>query len=353
MHSLKFYGLLIAIGYADIEQRLKDLEIGRITDKIVVSNTASYTTITQFFQTLESARKSTIEAVHPEWKNTAVKYIFQRSYKVGGEDVVQKDWAAFVSKIECHTEVQFVDSHKMTLLAGKSPDIVIQRKDQSHTLFNVVAIGELKGSSGSFTDANKGQLCSYLITLLEKQKFRHFALGFLTNNVSILVVEANRTPSNDFNFIWFIDESFKSGGAQKALSWLSDLSLVQHGYTLPQYPSIKHIIDYLGSGSVAHVYCGVYKDDTTVVVKEMRDVKRVKHESSILRKLQSLKHIPELVKLYETALILKPRANRCSVFQAFQLNHQDIFDIVNALFKAHQLNIVHRDVRDPNIFKVE
>jgi len=49
-----------------------------------------------------------------------------------------------------------------------------------------------------------------------------------------------KLSDNDVSYQWFIDEEFESGNAQQSLSWLSGLSLEEHGYDPPKCPELKN-----------------------------------------------------------------------------------------------------------------
>ena len=74
-----------------------------------------------------------------------------------------------------------------------------------------------------------------LVHLLKEQSFRLKVYGFLTNNQQFLVVCAVREGPMLYKFTWFIDAVFggEKSAALQALSWLANLSLVDHGYMLP------------------------------------------------------------------------------------------------------------------------
>ena len=80
----------------------------------------------------------------------------------------------------------------------------------------------------------------------------------------------------------------------------------------------------------------------------------VSHEESVLASLQHLEHVPKVVASHKSSsscpptLILRPNAFR---FSAFEMSHEEVLNLNDTLFAAHNLNIVHRDIRIPNMFK--
>jgi len=116
---------------------------------------------------------------------------------------------------------------------------------------------------------------------------------------------------------------------KKVLSWPADLSLEEHGYTLPKYPKLKQIDDFLGSGPHSNVYLGTYESNEQVVVKVMDRDLCVSHEESVLASLQHLEHVPKVVASHKSssscpsALILRPYAFH---FSAFEMSREEVLN---------------------------
>ena len=128
--------------------------------------------------------------------------------------VVQPFWTANVSSFKCHDDVEFCAPFSHKTLVSRKPDVIIKKKGQDPVPFNVIAVGELKGSRiDKDADEHLGQIEHYLSLLLKQQPFRYRALGFLTNYRVIHVVEAQKVdlPINHVKFVWFIRESFEKG----------------------------------------------------------------------------------------------------------------------------------------------
>ena len=165
------------------------------------------------------------------------------------------------------------------------------------------------------------------------------------------MVEAVRSEpfKLDITFIWFIDESF-SKSARVALSWISALSLKGHCYEFAVDTSIVKIDCLLGYGRFSTVYRGTYSDNSEVVVKVFADTnsEALQREKSNLEKLQVNKvpNVPTLVVSLKNALIMKPCANH---LKTFDIKEKHITEMVTTLCKAHEIDLVHRDVREPNL----
>jgi len=191
----------------------------------------SSTSCKEYHDNLVETKLSTVDInLFSEWRNTPLMHCFDIEFPVGREcdrkvdgkikDGIQTFWNKTMPEFNKNLEgVQFVDSHATALLRGKKPDIALIRKGQKLTLFNIVAIGELK-SSGTIDDGDMGQLENYLHILLLDQGFQHTAFGFLTDHQEILMVKAEKKALEEVQFVWFIRETF-NGIGRKALSWFS------------------------------------------------------------------------------------------------------------------------------------
>jgi len=141
-------------------------------------------------------------------------------------------------------------------------------------VINIIKVGELKGEQdgkNTLTNAHRGQLEDCLVHLLNEQSFQLKAYGFLTNNEQFLVVSAARDGPMLYKFTWFIDAMFsrEKSTALQALSWLANLSLVDHVYMLPKdiedRVELKKALRY---GSVGLVFHRVLKSTGESVVKK-------------------------------------------------------------------------------------
>ena len=139
-----------------------------------------------------------------------------------------------------------------------------------------------------------------------------------------------------------------SGVEKNALSWFSNLSLVDHGYYLPVDPSIVQLDDFLGTGATSKVYHGTLPENNkSVVVKIMTNREQVKKENKNLQELKDVPTVPKIVRVLENGLILKPCAFKLEVFQL----HPEIkHGIVDTLYEADSRGLVHRDIRNEHLF---
>ena len=241
-------------------------------------------------------------------------------------------------------------------LTNRKPDIIVKRKGQQTVPFNVISVGELKGSSVNIdTSECKGQIEDYLLHLLLDQPMRQRALGFITNHKVIHVLEAQR-DGDQFKFIWFIREQFDGNPqAPKALSWLLNLSLEDCGYSCPIDDKNVQVGHSLGVGSTSYVYHGVEKSSRSpVVIKIYKEehLDSMKNEKCNLEyvKEKDVQNVPLVVECQQKALILKP-VGKC--LEIFKLTESDIIKLVGTLFDAHNKGMVHRDISSRNLFKTD
>lgn len=282
--------------------------------------------------------------------------------RISENNTVQPFWTKWIPEISkcCHSTLEFASTHTIPTLGNKQPDIIVKEKDQSpKAVCHIVAVGEVKGDkkvnkeyrANALGSNEMGQVEQYLMRLLAKQTYRHKAFGFLTNNRDFLVVKATR-ERDDIHFLWFVWESVESN-FRKALSWFVQLSPESHGFIHPIKRSIVTLDDYLGCGSYSDVYKGTLANNRREVVvklfKRSGDAEKEKRNLDTLASAK-VKNIPKWKQLLtdENALILTPYARKLEIFE---LDQQNIRDMVDTLYNAHQAKIVHGDVRAPNLFK--
>ena len=282
--------------------------------------------------------------------------------------VVQPYWSENIVKLNQHLvkhkyDVRFYDSHKTPILekSGKSPDIVLLTAGGSDTLLNTVIVGELKGS-GEMNEKASGQIEKYLQELLDSQCFRVKAYGFITDNVSLNVVLAERTPNGDTMYTWCCDEKWNGGQANQILSSLVSSTLEKLFYVKPNVKVNSQeivLIDTLGKGLSGIVFMGDL-NGTPIVIKVPNSKERLEREKKVLTALEQkrVKNVPQFygagIDDRGKALLLTPVAKRfaCRGEAGIEMASCHIRQIVMALYEAHKLGYVHRDVRYCNIFAV-
>ena len=354
-----FIVILYILLSLDIQDQITNLQFQ--FNKFIVhggSYTKSYSTLTEYHQNnCKNGYSMFNPNLHSEWKQHEMKRCFDTSYQSGSEETVQKFWKDFVAKIDCHSDVTFMDCHSKEALPNRKPDIIIKKEDGNDvSTFNIVAIGELK-KQGSINDANKGQLEDYLFLLLKSQPFRKFSFGFVTNNCQILMAKAVKVEQKIPNaavgvvFQWFIDENLGGDAGKRALSWLSSLSLEDHGYCLPVIPSLAKLESYVGSGTFSDVYSGYYQGNgEKCVAKVFKNKEDATKEYANLMVLQDIPTTPTVLHYNkDKILIMKPFAQSLDVCGL----HKAVDDIVHTLFEAHNKGLVHRDIKDANLFIAE
>ena len=318
-----------------------------------ISHDLTVTAAANYHKALSDQGKSTVDPNHHrEWLNSTLNECFECDFKKENcESDVQDFWSQLIPEInvKCHGDIVFADTHLKATINKKTPDIVIHKRGQCPTSMNIVAVGELKFDS--LDGSCKGELEDYLASLLGLQQFRYYALGFLTNNQEFLMVEARRygLHRSNIKFVWFIEQNFTGGDAKVALSWLSSLSLVGHGYILPVDSEIVKLNRCIGYGKYSTVYHGTTPDNSEVVVKVIPDSYYLEREKSNLKLLQEkcVPNVSKLLQSFENVLIMWPYANHLKILD---VREKHIRAMVNTLHKAHQVNLVHRDIRYPNLF---
>ena len=338
-----------------VDRRINELTEEVKYIKLYQNVTPSHTSLADFYKDRVKTELSIACPIN-DWENFTRFACFdgKRMSKGGETDTVLQYWQhTLIPELNsyCFREVNFVDTHGRYILKTKKPDICVMRKGMSETPLNIIAVGELKGDP--LTNSDRGQLEQYLHCLLEAQKFRHTAYGFLTNNDDFCVVHASKLENNRILCKWCIEAKCGQGQqlGEQALSWLAGLTLKEHGYESPVTVTGLWLEDYLGSGSVSVVYKGSYQGDS-VVVKVYNSTDCLHHEKSILEKLcaSEVPNVPKIKKAITKALILMPVAEH---LEARCVKKGDVHKIVTTLHRAHHSGIVHRDIRIPNLFKLQ
>ena len=289
---------------------------------------------------------------------------------VGDEKVVvQPFWSNKIEELNQHLAdvnpvVRFYDSHGSRILpnSGQSPDIVVLTAGGNPTCINIVIIGELKGK-GNMNDGASGQIEDYLGELLKSQCFRDKAYGFLTDNISLQVVLAERMTTGDIMYTWCCDEKWNGGNANHILSSLVSLSLEDLFYTKPVVKVNGQeiaLVDTLGRGLSGIVYGGNL-NGKSIVVKVPKTTERLDKEERVLAALErgGVKSVPLLygggTDEDNRALLMTPVAKHFAHREepnGVEMASCHIRQIVQALYGAHKLGYIHRDVRYSNIFAV-
>jgi serine/threonine protein kinase len=134
---------------------------------------------------------------------------------------------------------------------------------------------------------------------------------------------------------------------------------MQHGYCIPSIEGYK-IVDVLGQGSCSTVYkvCANNNDFVAKVYHRGVEAKvDMQHEQDVLSALSAVPNVPRLVVTSfgsETlpVLILTPVALplRLPDYSDRSLTSSDINGMIDVLESAHNVGIIHRDVRLPNLY---
>lgn len=284
---------------------------------------------------------------------------FSGTPPTGGEKaIVQPYWGELEKEINDNleglsSEVRFRDTHTIVTIGRYKPDILFTTVGGSLSVLYHVVVGELKTSDTSKSSdtpldkADKGQLFQYLQELLKLQPYRKAVYGFLTDNRSLLLVRARRDGQSTY-FDLILEETFDGGKAWKCLDYLATSTLENLYYLNPVPPEVQDT-KLLGTGHSSIVYSGKYRDKEVVV--KVSSTKQVQAELTVLKKLEEVENVPKIVDVVsDGVLLVEPVAKR---FVLESLRSEHISQLVEVLRQAHEKGIVHRDVREPNIFITE
>ena len=342
-----------------------NLEVAKLRQ---VTSTTSY--LEFHSQLVEKGLSKTDPSMVKKIVQSSVPLLPITTLDVGAEAaVVQPFWSAKIKELNEHlagvnSAVVFYDSHKTRILekSGKSPDIVVLKRGGGNTCINIVIIGELKGIE-QMNNAALGQVEKYLQELLQSQCFRDKAYGFLTDNVSLKVVFAERSTNGGIRYTWCCNERWDGGEANRILSSLVSSSLEKLCYSKPvvKVNNQEIVLKYtLGKGLSGIVYTGEL-NGMPVVVKVPNSKEKLEKERKVLAALEQggVKNIPQFCSVNGVddrgkALLLTPVAQRFAgkLEAGIQMASCHVRQIVKALYGAHRLGYVHRDVRYCNIFAV-
>ena len=145
-------------------------------------------------------------------------------------------------------------------------------------------------------------------------------------------------------FTEILEEKFEDGAAWNCLSCVATSSLEFLLFRSPVSAEVQ-ILEFLGAGHSSTVYSGIYKREKVVV--KVCSPNCIQHEKKILNELKNIANVPKFVGECEGALLVKPVAN---TFSYTDMTKEHISQLVEVLKYAHSNNIVHRDVRAPNMF---
>ncbi|CAG8539258.1 17714_t:CDS:2, partial [Acaulospora morrowiae] len=234
-----------------------------------------------------------------------------------------------------------VDSHQLKFLDGKAPDSAIHTKGYSLTSHTVEAIGEIKCRGNCFTNTYQVQVLRYAILILNHQKNRNQITGFLTNCHHIMFIEVSREVNDRLYSISYSSQMNLSN--QITTRYLRGLlSTIQYHPTTGLKVDLD---DMIASTPTSTIFSVV--DNKNAVVKLVNQPDLLNNEIRILKKLGQISGIIELIDSSTNAMLLQPRAG-----ESFKdsLHHvSSLVEIVDALYRCHQIHIVHGDVRLTNI----
>lgn len=256
------------------------------------------------------------------------------------------------------------------------PDILFVKSSRPSNAEQTVCLIELKFKfstkgkkknaqivvSDRFADDDKQQVVIYNEYLLDKQPRRPSVVSLLCNSQWALLIKSSRRGCDAITHA--VSSSFRlnSSEGKDVISKFFSMSMKEHSFCVPDIPGYS-IQNVLGVGSFSVVY-RVRKGDEEFAAKVHDKAEDWRAEYDVLCKLASISNVPKVIeKIAETpesscwnTLIICPVA--CHVeAPAFSTGHSltssDISDMIDVLKGAHELKIIHRDIRPPNLLLCE
>jgi tRNA A-37 threonylcarbamoyl transferase component Bud32 len=235
------------------------------------------------------------------------------------------------------------------------PDIMLCKSEYFSINF-IRLIFELK--RGNLDDKAKGQLLKYMVQAMSGLPKAPFLFGILSNNKDGILFYLKRRNNGSF----YLDYS-ESVSIEIILSFLHSFLLQSN--SMEYEDSDLVLTENLGEGATCIVFSGYHKEDVNnpFAVKLLKPNTSTRElvKSSFKREAQVLKqlnhdNIPKLIdnlccvddpNINNLRLVMRPVGVPMTSCQRWTI--EIALDILNALEAAHQLNILHCDVRPENI----
>jgi hypothetical protein len=268
--------------------------------------------------------------------------------------------------------LEYRSTHSSQTFGILKPDILVVRPSRPSNALQCVFLIEIKFNysksitgvitiADHFADEEKQQVISYNEYLLDTQTYRPKVISLLCNPEWALLIESKKS---DADITHTVSSTFRldSDEGKDIMARLFSMSMQDHCFCVPDFSEYS-VVNVLGAGSSSVVY-KVEKDNVFFAAKVHKTAQDCEAEYQVLCKLAGISHVPKVAeKLGESAgshhkatLILSSVA--CPVeAPGFTIDRsltcKDIFDMVDVLEAAHKLNIIHRDIRPPNLLLCE
>lgn len=249
--------------------------------------------------------------------------------------------------------LKVVDTHLNSYLDGRKPDVSFfaPEKDSSTvSQFNVVIATEIKTRktlANIETDASTGEMATWAHRILRCQPLREFCFTFITDCENILFLKTVLVADG---YKYFMTPSYKlEGTGTKFLQTLLSAPLDSLGFNRPIFEvdnRAYHVKSLLGEGLTSSVW-----SDGTVAIKQYKpkyyDIQQ--NEVAILETLATLNspNLPKLVDKGNRFIVMSPLGT-----SFLPITRRSVKAVLNILKQAHEVGIVHRDLRLSNIIKV-
>ena len=271
--------------------------------------------------------------------------------------------------IELHT------TYKIKTIEELKPDgVLISKGGYAPSAITIIGTIEKKsGSSHEFSPENKQQVMDYNHALLIKQTTRRQVFSILHNAKYVVLIKSERYGGTDSELRRV---KHKISGActlheeagQSLLKTFFSMTAEQHGYEIPSIPGFK-LKDVLGQGSTSTAYCITRTSESRDFVAKVYHRQEqaqvdMEHEAHILKLLKPMQHVPILEVI--TSATIGSRTVPCLVLSPVGLHMQppstslrrsltpaDIDMVIDVLQQAHNIGIIHRDVRLANLYLIQ
>jgi hypothetical protein len=268
--------------------------------------------------------------------------------------------------------LEYCSTYNMQTFGNLKPDILVVRHSRPSNVLQCVFLIEIKFNysksrtgiitiADHFADEEKQQVISYNEYLLDTQPYCPTIVSSLCNPEWAPLIESKLC---DADIAHTVSSTFKldSDEEKDIISRLFSMSIEEHSFCVPDFSGYS-VVNVLGAGSSSVVY-KVQKEDTLFAAKVHKTADDCDAEYQVLCKLAGISNVPKFAEKigeyagshHRATLIMSPVS--CPVeAPGFTINRsltsKDIFDMVNVLEAAHKLNIIHRDIRPPNLFLCE
>jgi hypothetical protein len=261
---------------------------------------------------------------------------------------------------------EYRSTYKLRVFDSMSPDALLVVKHGSNNALYTVGVMEYENiAADSFSDDHKEKLIIYNEFALSRQNYRPNIVSFLCSSRWALQVHSYRERNERDSIKHKVSAEFKllSPMATDIFSTYFSMTLQDHEFYTPEIEDFVPV-DFLGAGSFSFVYKvhTVAYDQEFYVAKVFRDEHNFEAEKATLDLLRT-KNVENVPKIFKTSqakfgvivckvLILDPVADKLEApgYTDYRsLTLRDIEGAIETLKEIHELKIIHRDIRPPNV----